>query len=667
MRHLLRVWHCVVAMCLTLRRYGLQGSSPRETARHQPLSPRLPPAMLLQGAIRRRLTHKQTPGASASLPGAALAAELQAADGLPALANDARRQHVHWTMVATHNAQDVQPNQLSRVGFWKHLMRCYQEAHPAADSPTGCILQFACVSREKHQNAEKWEDRCDHFHAACFTTEKHYWRRVRRLSAEKYNIQLNAVAHDSYSTMYNYLRKATRRKPLYELDARPYHSPNHPQGDELKALLEVGEACHELRSAKRSAPHPSATVPLRSPFGIFFQWVTSNNCQGSKGAVRLERDAVYELREGRPQLLDFLRKNRAAVPDLIQYCWALNSADERLARMEQSRVDILLHAATGRAGPCANATSHCGRLYESILAHQGIDSLDFRHSLYETFLHGRRKGNAMMLVGGKDTGKTTLTEPSACIFKHMGTPQSDSFCPMQDARGFELFLWHDFRYSPGNPRKDEQGLRLDEGTWNRLLEGLPTRIGVAKSDSSRTDFVFEDNTPFIFTGPFKLVAYRNGLPDAEETQQLTCRLKYWEFSTPARAQLDRSFKPCAACWATWLLKGEFSHRSRAGHELDPFLARAAAVLTPGGAASSSSLPQPPLSPRGTPPPPSPEPPSAQAPAVPCIALPMQPAPGSEAAATSPPWFAQLEKLMAWREKGYLSDAEFRAAKAKLGL
>ena len=627
--------------------------------------------MAFHTPVRRRITGKQPP--SGTVPQAALAAELVAVDGLAALPGDARRQHVHWTMVATRSQVDVQPSTLSREAFWKHLLRCYQECYPVAESPTGCILQFGLIAAEKHRNVAKWADRCRHFHAACFTSAKHYWRKVRRVSAEKYHIQLNAVAHDCYSTMYAYLRRATKRKPLYELDAQPYHSPGHPQGDALKALLEAGDTYAQLRGRKRLAAEAVGPVPpLRSPFGVFFQWVINNKCHGAKGAVRVERDAVQEVRQGRPQLLEFVRKNSSGLVDLVQYCWSLNSAEERLERMELSRVDILLKAATGSASACANA-GQCVDMYQSILAYQGIDAVGFRHSLYETFLHGRRKGNSMMLVGGKDTGKTTITQPAATIFKTMGTPQSDSFCPLQDARGFELYLWHDFRYNPGHPKKDEQGLRLDEGTWNKLFEGLPTQIGVAKSNSARADFVFEENAPFIFTGPFKLVAYRHGWPDEKETEQLSCRLKYWEFSRPAPENRDRSFRPCGRCWARWVLHGELEHRLRHGVDLGDFLTRARAEMDVAGAAPFCQH--------------SPGPVAAMVPAssvVPAATATVPLLPSTEPVQAGPQrmagraadatgttvtteWFAHLEKLMDWRAKGFLSDAEFAVAKAKLGL
>ena len=64
------------------------------------------------------------------------------------------------------------------------------------------------------------------------------------------------------------------------------------------------------------------------------------------------------------------------------------------------------------------------------------------------------KGNAFMLVGGKDTGNTTLTDLARLVCKAMMAPQADSFCPLQDARGHEVFLWQDFRYFPGaSPRE----------------------------------------------------------------------------------------------------------------------------------------------------------------------------------------------------------------------
>ena len=238
--------------------------------------------------------------------------------------------------------------------------------------------------------------------------------------------------------------------------------------------------------------------------------------------------------------------------------------------------------------------------------------------------------------------------------------------PAPEARGFELYLWQDFRYNPGHPKKEDQGLRLDEGTWNRLLEGLPTRVGVAKSDSSRADFVFGENAPFIFTGPFKLVAYRDGRPDQKETEQLTCRLKYWEFPRPGPTNPDRTFKPFPACWARWLLLGELAYRGRNGLACDNFLAHVQALLgtTPVAAPNAAQ----PLGPEpGHANSNVPAPAASTVPSLPTVPVAEPMTDSSAGTEEQAQWFHRLERLMEWRARGFLTDLEFASAKAKLGL
>ena len=99
------------------------------------------------------------------------------------------------------------------------------------------ILLFGKVVKERHQAATQAAHRDEHHHAACFCTQRHYWNKVAALSREKYNVPLNAVAHDGYGTMYAYLTAPTSKKPLPELDPEPYLSRLHPRGDGLTELL----------------------------------------------------------------------------------------------------------------------------------------------------------------------------------------------------------------------------------------------------------------------------------------------------------------------------------------------------------------------------------------------------------------------------------------------
>ena len=181
-----------------------------------------PPAPLHR---RLRLRGKQSfptvwpfsvPSGTGFLAGlSAIEHEAAAADGLVPLPMDGKRSHVHYTHVRTHSQQDVQPSQITRMGLWGHLIRCYREAYPDAASDTGSILQFGVVCMEKHKDAAHESDRSVHHHVAVYCSRRHYWRRVRKISAAKYNIQLNAVAHDSYCIMYKYLRGPTKKKPLF--------------------------------------------------------------------------------------------------------------------------------------------------------------------------------------------------------------------------------------------------------------------------------------------------------------------------------------------------------------------------------------------------------------------------------------------------------------------
>ena len=464
-------------------------------------------------------------------------------------------------------------------------------------------------------------------------------------------------------------------------------------------MLALGEQTRKARAARSTDGIADGTmakmVPeVRSVFGVVFNWVVDHALRGNGGALQLQADAASELKAGRPRLLEFVRKHRNDLADQLDFVWELVDAPKRLERAVVSRKELLFRAATATSDArlygkqCANGDCQCAKVYESILEFQGVCSEEFRHKLFLTLTAGREKGNAMMIVGGRDSGKTTITQPAAKIFKTMPTPQSDSFCPLQNIRGHELFLWQDLRYAPGHPQKDEQGLRVDEGTWNRLLEGLPTLVGVAKTDGGRSDFVYDEDAAFLFTGPFELTAWRNGRPDARETEQLATRMRYIQFSRPAPPRDGRTLKPCAFCWSRWLLVGELCWNKACGLPLDDFMSNVS------NAWLDSTAPVPKRA-KAEPPNHADEvsAPSSAAPAVKRLkvevlavggvashpeAAPIHPA-SSSAPEMQPPralaiggttgadLFQQLSSLIEWHAAGHLSKSELEVAKRSLGL
>ena len=149
----------------------------------------------------------------------------------------------------------------------------------------------------------------------------------------------------------------------------------------------------------------------------------------------------------------------------------------------------------------------------------------------------------------------------------------------------------------------------------------------------------------IFTGPFQLLAYRNGKPDMMETDQLTCRMEYVFFNKPASGVLNRKMKHCAACWSRWILQGELDWRAAHGVDTagDEFLCEVEATvgqrLESHGADSSRGA-----SSSGF-------------------------KPGTPASSSSEPaqFMTALTRVMDWRQQGLLSDSEFQSAKRALGL
>ena len=201
----------------------------------------------------------------------------------------------------------------------------------------------------------------------------------------------------------------------------------------MKELLEAGSRCAQVRATRRASLPAEPTI--RSQFGVVFNWDVDKELRGAKGVEQLKLDAVKELKAGRSKLLDFVKKHRATRRGQLDYCWDLMAAPGKLQRLAKSRVEILFDAAVDKASSCASGNGRCDSIYSGTVACQGITALDFQHSIFETLPHGRRKGNVFMVVGDKDTGKTTFTGPARLIFNAMPTPQADSFCPIQDAMG----------------------------------------------------------------------------------------------------------------------------------------------------------------------------------------------------------------------------------------
>ena len=96
------------------------------------------------------------PGAAYAPPEAALAALADEAwSELTALSDDARRKHVHWVHVRTHDASHRQPESFTRESFWHHLERVYRDVYPSAANRIGSMLSDQADIRPEGALAKK--------------------------------------------------------------------------------------------------------------------------------------------------------------------------------------------------------------------------------------------------------------------------------------------------------------------------------------------------------------------------------------------------------------------------------------------------------------------------------------------------------------------------------
>ena len=179
-----------------------------------------------------------------------LEGEAQCPDGcLPPVPNTAQRINMHYVFYRTNNPEDRQPESFTQEQFWEHLKDCYRKAYPAPGAKTGSILAYGMVAKERHKDSQIEASRSAHHHGAAATTMRHYWSKVVKES-RKVGVHLHAVEHHTYGSMYKYLRAPTKKKPLHELDPKPFISPEHPEGDALKELLEKAEVAAAAWAAR---------------------------------------------------------------------------------------------------------------------------------------------------------------------------------------------------------------------------------------------------------------------------------------------------------------------------------------------------------------------------------------------------------------------------------
>ena len=485
--------------------------------------------------VRRRIGRKQkAPPAFLISDDQALRkifqAALEAEDEEPALlATTVKRKHVHWTHVRTHKAEHKQPSEFTREQFWAHLARCYKEVYPDVSSPTGSILAFGLIVKEFHK---AFGD--EHKHGATFCLAQHYWNKVAKHSLDKYGVPLNAVAHDSYLTMYAYLRHPSKCKTLSELDPDPYMSPRHPRGGALQELLGKSNASLLLQRNKSDNGRKRQRLSV-------FEEIKKHDLQD---ALALQAHACNLAESGKQDLAEYCTRQAGKLEEVVAGARAVLGAPMKMKAANATLLEKLEIAAKELPCECdgrwvAGATK--------VLSNSRIPVQAFTSAVYNALRIGARRGANVACVGSGGCGKSTLLESLEKIYNCAGKPERGSTFPLSSVKGCEVVLWQDYEHDEGTIRfSDLLSLFVGESVGVRL--------------PGQKNAKFRNTAPLFYSGRAPITLQPSRLHDvhtaAEYSGMMNERFTMFHFTQPlplTERQMD--FPQCGRCTANFYLTG----------------------------------------------------------------------------------------------------------------
>ena len=589
----------------------------------------VPPSKRLRGKQPADDAH------AATYAGLATAEEL-AHPGMKFAATTVRRKHVHWTHGRSNNPVHVQPSAFNKQEFWAHLCKVYKEVYPDPTSPTGSILAFGVTAKEFYATTPP--GLCPtHKHTASFSTEQHYWNKVAKHSLQQYRVKLNAVAHDSYRSMFEYLRQPSDKKPLHTLDAEPYFSKYHPKDADLATLLvSCGKAAGLNASKRVGGVGSGAPRSARERAPRLFDVIRAN---GLRTVTALQAHAEKEATEGRIALAELCTKHSVKLRGYLKGALAVLDAPLRLAEEGMTRMDKLRRAAAEVSCVCGGAWQPGARY---ILNLNGIDVEEFCVAVCRALHLGARRMVNVGCVGAAGCGKSTLLEPFEFVFETLEKPQKGSTFPLCNLPGCDVILWQDYDH-------DEETVSFTD------LLSLFVGESVGLRTPGEPNQKFRNKAPLFYSGRVPMLCSRRD-KDAEATLNgmMDERFELFRFTVPLpKRERKADWVHCAKCCAEFYLRG--------GAAADvvgtpPSAATGAPlatvpVATPGGTAASSTSAVLPVA-------------SPVAPlALTAVSSAGGVAPGPSAG--TPALASELEKLHGLHADGALTKEEFAAAKRVL--
>ena len=386
---------------------------------------------------------------------------------------------------------------------------------------------WACCT-EKHANDGY------HYHMALKLTGPKKWLECKRALQRKHGIVVNFSDHDGYYSAYKYICK---------YDDNVYHSPNHPNLDEIGSpqTKNCQKAYREKRS-KRQVPtnvvhgqQDSSSRKIRKLSNIeVSEFIVKNDIKNETALLAIANEQSVE---GKKDLANYvLCRSSKGLNEVIQQTWKMKEASATLEREKRCRLDIIREAAAGECVQgCEGMWLKCA---EEVLYNNKVHPILYAAALRELLTLGRGKYRNLMIVGITNCGKTFLLKPLLLLFDTFSNPAADKYAWV-GADKKEIIWLNDFRWSKE---------LIEWKSFLLLLEGDTVNLPAPKNHYA-TDVCIDHDIP-IFATSKDTIKFRGpyNAEDKNEDDMMASRWKVFHFTYSIPKEEQKAIAPCPRCF-----------------------------------------------------------------------------------------------------------------------
>lgn len=422
------------------------------------------------------------------------------------------------------------------------------EKFPTRESFATAIVE-AFVSQRSTSQPQHWacciEKHADegfHYHMALKLTGPKKWLESKRALQRKYGIAVHFSDHEGYYSAYKYICK---------YDKNVYHSPNHPNLDEVGSpqTKNCQRAYRQRRSKRQETTvadheereHCSKKRKKLSNIDVS-EFIVKHDI---KNQTALLATASEQNEEGKKDLAKFvLSRSSKSLDELVQQTWRMREASATLKRQKLSRMDIIREAATGGCVEgCEGVWLRCAK---EVLYNNKVHPILYAAAVRELLIRGRGKYRNLIIVGRTNCGKTFLLKPLELLFNAFSNPAADKYAWV-GADKAEVIWLNDFRWSKE---------LIEWKSFLLLLEGDRVNLPAPKNHYA-ADICIENDVP-IFATSKDIIKYRGpyNAEDKNEDDMMSSRWKVFHFTYSIPEKEQKVISPCPHCFAKLVLMGE---------------------------------------------------------------------------------------------------------------